>query len=121
MNGYWVYLIAPETGWPVKVGYGKNLVTRLGQLQVGCWETLRVQKKYHVPNKSAAMSMERLIHKKLDQLNKRKKGEWFNLFVDDAIIVVEEAFDYQKKLAELKDKDNWDEEKASYYGYIELG
>jgi hypothetical protein len=116
---FWVYIIAPEHGWPVKIGYSRNLVTRLGALQVGCYERLRLQKKYLVRTKSRAIRMERLIHKKLDLSGKNRRGEWFNIFVDDAITVAEEAFSYQEKLAALKDKENWDEEKLSFYGYIE--
>lgn len=121
MIQYWIYIIAPESGWPVKIGYGQNLITRLGSLQIGSWETLRLQKKYPVPNKSAAIRMERLIHKKLDLAGKRKRGEWFNVFVDDAIEAADEAFNYQKKLATLISKEEWDEEKMSFYGYIDLG
>jgi hypothetical protein len=123
-----IYIIAPESGWPVKVGYSENLVTRLGQLQVGSWETLRLQKKYPVPNKSAAIRMERFIHKKLELLlggtavrSKRIRGEWFNVFVDDAIKAADDAFSYQKKLDELISNENWSEEKRSWYGYVDLG
>ena len=64
--------------------------------------------------------MERFIHKKLELAGKRARGEWFNIFVDDAISIAEQAFEYQKKLQALKDKENWDREKLSFYGYIDL-
>lgn len=117
---FWIYIIAPEHGWPVKIGYSQNLITRLGSLQVGSPETLRLQKRYPVPNKSAAIRIERLIHKKLDEAGNRQRGEWFNVFVDDAIHVVEEVFNYQCKLAQLESKENWDEEKLAFYGYVDL-
>jgi hypothetical protein len=125
MTQFWIYIIAPEAGWPVKVGYSQNLVTRLGRLQEGSQERLRLQKKYPVPNKSAALRMERVIHKKLDgakfNSSKRIKGEWFNVFVDDAIKAADDAFSYQKKLSELNSNENWSEEKRSWYGYVDLG
>ena len=72
--------------------------------------------------------MERFIHKKLDTLDsskwrdcKRIKGEWFNVFVDDAISAADEAFSYQRKLAELNSNEKWDDEKLSWYGFVDLG
>jgi hypothetical protein len=72
--------------------------------------------------------MERFIHKSLDLLRgsthgkrNRIRGEWFNVFVDDAIKAADDAFNYQKKLDELNSNENWSEEKLSLYGYIDLG
>jgi hypothetical protein len=122
---WWIYVIAPQTGYPCKIGYASNLGHRLGALQVGCWEKLEIHRKVPVFSKSAAIGMERMIHKHLDKHGgiregQRIRGEWFDIFAEDAYKIIEEAFDYQKRLQALKEKENWDDEKSSFYGYIEL-
>ena len=124
---WWVYVIGPTCGWPVKVGYSRNLVRRLAQIQYGAQDELMLFKKFPVETKSAAIRMERLVHKELDLMNGtkwkdrklRRTGEWFNVFSDDAIAVATKAFDYQNKLAALIDNGKWGEEKSSFYGYID--
>jgi hypothetical protein len=124
---WWIYIIGPSSGWPVKVGYSRNLVKRLAMLQYGATDELVLFKKYPVGSKSRAMRMERMIHKELDLLkgtkwkdrDTRRSGEWFNVFSDDAIAAASKAFAYQEKLGALIDKDNLAEEKASFYGYID--
>jgi hypothetical protein len=68
-----IYIIGPKNG-PYKVGIAKDAYTRIGNLQIGCWEELIV---HHVSNYVGdARLVEDLIHKTL--WNKHIRGEWFN-------------------------------------------
>jgi len=93
---YWLYVIGPDKGFPVKIGYAKNLAHRLKGIQSSHWETLTVHERFYTNNKGEAIKLEKLAHKRL--ADRKIRGEWFSLFADDAIKEIEELRKYQKYL-----------------------
>jgi hypothetical protein len=68
-----IYIVGPKNG-PYKVGIAKDVYTRIGALQIACWEELVV---HHISNYVGdARLVEELIHKTL--WDKHIRGEWFN-------------------------------------------
>ena len=100
-----VYIIAPDENGPVKIGRTVNIQERLAALQTGAWLPLRVfhfrlgirmgiGSQYASMRRamsSGAASLERLVHRKLDELGFRLIGEWFDLSVPEAIAVLDKC------------------------------
>jgi hypothetical protein len=78
---FFVYIIAPDTEFPCKVGVAENANKRLAALQVSNWEELHVFEAYEMPNRGAAYRLERVVHRRLS--GHCIRGEWFNLMVSD--------------------------------------
>lgn len=109
---WWIYILGPESGWPVKIGYTKNMIKRAEMLQTAHWERLVLHKRYAVVSKSQAIKLERLVHKRLT--DHKLLGEWFNIFGEDAIKAVDEAIKYREYLEpSLKTKANLIEQFSS--------
>lgn len=88
-----VYAIGSEDG-PVKFGITTNLESRLRSLQTGSPQKLELIWVFTVPEREAALAMERRIH---EVASRRLAGEWFDI---DAVVAfehlhleLEEAFD----------------------------
>lgn len=65
-----VYFVQGNQGNPIKVGYTKDIDSRLAGLQTGCWERLRVLAL--IPGTQA---LEAALHRLLKK--DRVNGEWF--------------------------------------------
>jgi hypothetical protein len=83
-----VYVIAPTAGYPVKIGVAEKPTKRLSGVQTGCWEELIIHGLYKANNRGDAYRLEKLSHKRLD--DRRLIGEWFNIFADDAVTLLDE-------------------------------
>lgn len=68
-TGY-VYFIQAGEGGPIKIGWAKNVLARLSNLQIGNHMPLTMRAKFAAP-----MGMERALHVIFDNLWTR--GEWF--------------------------------------------
>lgn len=66
-----VYFVQGEPGNPIKIGYTKDIDSRLAGLQTGCWERLRVLAL--IPGSPA---LEAAFHRLLRK--DRREGEWFD-------------------------------------------
>lgn len=68
-----VYFIKPKhRNGPIKVGYAKNLASRLSALQIGYFEELEI---YAAVESDNARALEQRLHRKLRRW--RVRGEWF--------------------------------------------
>jgi hypothetical protein len=83
-----VYIIGPTGSYPVKIGCAEKPTKRLLGIQTSCWEELMIHGLYKADTKSNAYRLEKLAHKRLDK--RRMMGEWFNVFVEDAVSVLDE-------------------------------
>jgi hypothetical protein len=83
-----VYIIGPISSYPVKIGVAMKPTKRLLGVQTGCWEELVIHGLYSANCRGNAYRLEKLAHKRLDK--RRMIGEWFNVFVDDAVSVLDE-------------------------------
>lgn len=91
-----IYVVAPDEGGPSKIGCTTDMSFRLEQLQSGCWLPLKCfDMKYAVKIgdndevidyslKRGAYGLENVVHQKLEELDVRLSGEWFDLCVQDA-------------------------------------
>ena len=84
-NDY-LYIIANNELGPVKIGFSNNPEHRLKTLQTGHIDELKIYYKKQFPN---AMTIEKICHSMLNE--KRKRGEWFSLTVEEAISYIEFA------------------------------
>lgn len=80
-----VYLIGPESGSPLKIGVARNVQTRLCELQIGNWQTLKV---HHVASVTAtiASSVEAHLHRHF--AGKALRGEWFDVALSDVLPII---------------------------------
>jgi hypothetical protein len=78
---FYVYIIAPDSGFPSKVGVAENTIKRLACLQTSHWEELHVYEAFEMVNRGAAYRIERIVKRRLAEHCIR--GEWFNLMVSD--------------------------------------
>jgi hypothetical protein len=78
---YFVYVVAPQEGFPCKVGVAKNLNSRLCGIQTGNWVELSIHHVFMCRSKSTAFSLEALCLKRHVDLIIR--GEWFNEMADE--------------------------------------
>lgn len=79
---YSIYVVAPQEGFPCKIGYASSLRKRLKTLQASHWDTLFIHDAVLVKSKRTAMRLEKLCHKRL--ASDCIRGEWFNCFAEDA-------------------------------------
>ncbi|BEV44788.1 GIY-YIG nuclease family protein [Afipia carboxidovorans] len=77
---HWVYVIAFKKdgvfSGPVKVGYTKNLESRLKSIQTGCPGAIDFAYVFEMPNKEAARYLEGSFHG--TQSERRAHGEWYD-------------------------------------------
>jgi hypothetical protein len=85
---FYIYVIAPEAGYPCKVGVASNIKKRLKGLQTGSGEELFVHSVFAAANRGTAFRVEKFAHRRLQE--NRMVGEWFNVFADDAVAVLQE-------------------------------
>lgn len=76
-----IYVIAPETGNTVKIGYSEDPEARLKQLQTGHPQQLKLIHTEEVDD-CVARAIEQKIHVANSSL--RLKGEWFSMSVEQA-------------------------------------
>lgn len=101
-----VYIIAPEAGYPVKIGVAEKPTKRLSGIQTGCWEELVIHGLYQANNRGDAYRLEKLSHKRLG--DRKMTGEWFNVFVDDARVMLDEICgETMLALKLLKKRERW--------------
>lgn len=86
-----VYLVAPESGTPVKIGISETAVKRLAQLQTSHWQRLVIWDYWICENRHAAQKVEKKAHTLLQDLNKHLLGEWFDMRGEAVSRVVEFA------------------------------
>lgn len=77
-----VYIIGPKRATPVKIGYARNVESRLGNLQTGTHEELRIWYQAESLTLPEAKRIEREVHKELRSFWIR--GEWFDVHLEDA-------------------------------------
>ena len=102
-----VYVIAPQDGWPCKIGHTTNLEVRLTSLQAGCWEPLTVH-GFRIGIKTSggtsrsslaramvagAQSLEMAAHSVLRECDTWMRGEWFDVTAEDALRVLDKCGD----------------------------
>jgi hypothetical protein len=87
MTNY-VYVIGPDHGFPIKIGVAAKPFVRLMDIQVSHWELMVIHGLFSVESRGKAFRLEKICHKRLAESAIR--GEWFNLFAEDAIGVVTE-------------------------------
>jgi hypothetical protein len=85
---FYIYVIAPDTGFPCKVGVASNITKRLKTLQTANPEQLHVHSVFAAANRGTAFRAEKFAHRRLEE--NRLSGEWFNVFADDAVDVLQE-------------------------------
>lgn len=83
-----VYVIAPSPEGPVKIGFSADPHRRLRQLQTGYPGVLTLH-HFQPFCEDRAPLMEKIIHQTI--AFKRKKGEWFDLTVEEAVSEVDFA------------------------------
>jgi len=83
-----VYVIAPESGRPVKIGHGGTAKSRLGQLQIGNWQELKIAHEQPVPA-AMAQALEKAAH--VEFAGRRLRGEWFDVPAEAARIFLSET------------------------------
>jgi hypothetical protein len=88
---FYIYVIAPSAGFPCKVGVASNVGKRLKGIQVGNGEELHVHSVFAASNRGTAFRVEKFAHRRLQ--DNRMAGEWFNVFADDAVAVLQELCD----------------------------
>jgi hypothetical protein len=95
---YHIYIIAPDSGFPCKIGVAMDTAKRLAALQTSHWEKLYLYERFPILNKGRSYKIERIIHRRLKEHSIR--GEWFNLLVSDAAKVINELLEELKESAE---------------------
>ena len=94
-----LYVIGASPDGPVKLGISVNPERRVGQLQTGCADRLRLFHSEPIGDKAV---FERLLHRDLGYL--RGVGEWFNLTVTQAIAHVQFTVIQYDGVTELAEK-----------------
>lgn len=84
-----VYIVAPENGWPCKVGISTHAYKRLVGLQTSVWKPLQVAACYWTSTVAEARRLEKEVHKRLSADNVWLHGEWFDMRPDAAKEMVE--------------------------------
>lgn len=93
-----VYLIAPDSDGPTKIGVSGNLQVRISALQTGSWAPLSIYGfRVAIPEmkggvygsigaaiSAGAMMLEREAHEVLSEMGLRMCGEWFDISPRDA-------------------------------------
>lgn len=93
-------MINSEPGLPVKIGITENIMVRLATLQVGNWNKLEAHWFSFVARDTgakrnlfnslsySAQKLERLVHKKMHELDLSVGGEWFDCDPEAAVLVI---------------------------------
>jgi hypothetical protein len=84
-----VYAIGPEHGRPLKIGYAKDLISRVSAIQCHNWHKLGVHTGCWVKELAAARELEAACHRLVG--SKRLTGEWFDISVPDADRIIPAA------------------------------
>lgn len=79
-----VYVIAPEGKWPVKVGISSSPKKRLMSLQGANWKRLRVEHCGWTETRAEALAIERYLHAEFADGGKWLLGEWVDARPDEA-------------------------------------
>lgn len=88
---YCVYVISPDSQWPVKVGISSSPKNRLSGLQSAYWRRLEVAECFWVETKSDALEIERAVHDHFAEKGKWLLGEWVDARAAEAREQVEWA------------------------------
>jgi len=81
---YCLYIIAPDGGWPIKIGISNWVLRRLRQLQTANWKRLSVAKCYWTTDKSAALFLEQKIIGQFRKETRWLLGEWLDVRAPEA-------------------------------------
>jgi hypothetical protein len=84
-----VYVIAPIKGYPCKIGYCSDIVSRLCAIQNGNWHRLAVHFLLWTPGFPVAARIEELSHQLLGKAKKTLYGEWFAINAEWAETIVD--------------------------------
>ena len=103
---YYIYLVNESNSSKYKIGYTKNIETRLKTLQTSNAEKLEVIKLFPVDTKPK--TIETYIHKGLSEY--RRNGEWFEFYETPQSNIIEMVEYHFNKITEnlniLKQMDN---------------
>ena len=83
-----VYVIAPESKWPIKIGVSNSPRKRLADLQTSHWKVLHVMKGFWCASAKDALKVEREAHRMLREDNRCLLGEWFDRTAEQAEEVI---------------------------------
>ena len=97
-----VYVIGGEKAKPLKIGIAKTINSRLASLQTGNHEELYEYYSINGLSKHEARLIERSVHKALE--HRRVKGEWFDVFLDEAREAIEARVNTRVRAARLLTK-----------------
>jgi hypothetical protein len=102
----YIYVIGPDRESPVKIGVASNPVGRLGNMQVAHWEQLFIHGLFTVYSRGDAFRVEKLCHRRLE--DHAMRGEWFNVFAEDAVGTVTEILKEMRCGRQIKTARNID-------------
>lgn len=102
-----VYVVGADKDGPVKIGRTSDILSRMDQLQIGCWMKLRVfdirlalpkdmpVMRFNIREQAnrGSIALERAAHEKLAEFDLRLVGEWFDVGAMDALAVMEKVAD----------------------------
>ncbi|HCH2612534.1 TPA: GIY-YIG nuclease family protein [Vibrio parahaemolyticus] len=77
---HYLYVIGPKDG-PLKIGIGKNVYRRRGQLNTGSYQYLHIHHIETLNSVSEAEELESTLHYFYE--SKHIRGEWFELYPSD--------------------------------------
>lgn len=96
-----LYIVSTPEKWPCKIGITKDLKSRVSDMQVGAWGEVLAYEFYlvHIGSSkdgfyhatNSAVMLERDCHAKLKELDLHIRGEWFNIDVESARLVVQKV------------------------------
>lgn len=81
---YYVYAMGPENSSTVKIGFTNNLQNRLRTIQTSHPEKIVIHHYIEFDSEKEMRNAEKKLHETLRHI--RKKGEWFNLSPENAIL-----------------------------------
>lgn len=83
-----VYIVAPDNGWPCKIGVSVHPERRVKDLQTSVWKPLAVAHSFCCASTKSARSLEAKAHETLTEMNRWLHGEWFDMRPDEAADIV---------------------------------
>lgn len=84
-----LYVIGPKCGHPVKIGYARNIGTRISTLRTGHWEEISAHHVLWCPSAGMAKTIEQHSHRMLGEFSMR--GEWFAVPADVAVAAIQRS------------------------------
>jgi hypothetical protein len=84
-----IYFVGPEEKSVTKIGISINAYKRLGGIQTGCWEPVKIHGSFWLETVHQARQMEKHLHNKLCAAGLHSAGEWFSISPKEAM---EEAY-----------------------------